>query len=552
MHHFIIAIGGTGMRCLESFVHLCAIGMMDDCEIDVLTLDTDAENGNRVRVEQLIDQYNKVKGEIASSDSGSNSGINNNSFFSAKINKFSYYTIYNQERGTKFKQITRLATSGNKEENKKLADLFLDKDRVQEFDLQRGYRAQTHLGSYLMYHSIVDSAVRISKGNNPAAGFKNRSLEKPDEDLKQFLDRMVNAESGSKVFIFGSVFGGTGASSIPILPPALRDAVSIACGGKLLTSHFGATLLTNYFSFPASSKAQKEKEKVIAEAVYFDLNSQAAIDFYSKDKSVREFYKRFYLVGWPEEAAEWGSKDGTLQTGGSEQKNPCHVVELLCAAAAYDFFKTDIDPNKKDVEYFYRSAPFKDGKFSFRAEDFFNGEDADKFKSRIGAMFSLANIVITSCEAKNGGGSKQLQKLMAEDGMEFNSLTNTQYQAIDNYLMSFAFEPSKGELHKGWLYQLNDSVKGEFIFDSTAFADDLIKANDINPGRLFSALNDEHNWATKGTFSRTYKVDNAVDAFVKTLRATPTPTEQSLHLSNLQERFLARIFATFTKLQKFN
>ena len=26
---FVIAIGGTGMRCLESFVHLSAIGMFD-------------------------------------------------------------------------------------------------------------------------------------------------------------------------------------------------------------------------------------------------------------------------------------------------------------------------------------------------------------------------------------------------------------------------------------------------------------------------------------------------------------------------------------------
>ena len=29
---FVIAIGGTGMRCLESFVHLCAIGMFDNEE----------------------------------------------------------------------------------------------------------------------------------------------------------------------------------------------------------------------------------------------------------------------------------------------------------------------------------------------------------------------------------------------------------------------------------------------------------------------------------------------------------------------------------------
>ena len=31
---FVIAIGGTGMRCLESFVHLCAIGMFDNEEIE--------------------------------------------------------------------------------------------------------------------------------------------------------------------------------------------------------------------------------------------------------------------------------------------------------------------------------------------------------------------------------------------------------------------------------------------------------------------------------------------------------------------------------------
>ena len=538
------------MRCLESFVHLCAMGMMDDCEIDILTLDTDAENGNRVRVEQLIDQYNKVKGYTASDTKDCNSGISNNTFFSAKLNKFSYYTIYSQERGTTFKQLARLATSGEKEENQKLADLFLDKDSVQEFDLQRGYRAQTHLGSYLMYHSLIDSAVRISKGNNPAAGFKNRSLEKPDEDLKEFLGRLVNAESGSKVFIFGSVFGGTGASSIPVLPPALREAVAIACGGKKLTAKFGATLLTNYFTFPPSSKSQKDKEKVIAEAVYFDLNSQAAIDFYSKDKSVKEFYNRFYMVGWPEEAAEWGSKDGKTQTGGSDQKNPCHVAELMCAAAAYDFFKKDTVLDNQDVEYFYRSAPFNEGKFSFRAQDFF-GPDAHKFNIRIGAMFSLANIVITACEAKNGGGTKQLQKMMAEDGVEFQSLTNTQYQAIDDYLMLFAFEPSNGVLRSGWLYQLKESVKGYFLFDSKAFADDLIKAKEVNPGRLFSELNKEYNWAPPSIFG-VYKVDKAVNEFIKILRKTPTPTDQSLHLDNLVERFIARIFATFTTLQKFN
>ena len=38
---FVIAIGGTGMRCLESFVHLCAIGMFDNKEIEFVKMNAD-------------------------------------------------------------------------------------------------------------------------------------------------------------------------------------------------------------------------------------------------------------------------------------------------------------------------------------------------------------------------------------------------------------------------------------------------------------------------------------------------------------------------------
>ncbi|MGY0035753.1 hypothetical protein [Pedobacter sp. NJ-S-72] len=79
---FVIAIGGTGMRCLESFTHLCGIGMFDNQEIEVLTLDTDQNNGNKGRVEELINLYNRVK------TSGTTLGgtANANTFFSAKLN----------------------------------------------------------------------------------------------------------------------------------------------------------------------------------------------------------------------------------------------------------------------------------------------------------------------------------------------------------------------------------------------------------------------------------------------------------------------------------
>ena len=53
---FVIAIGGTGMRCLEAFTHLCGIGMFDNQEIEILTLDTDQNNGNKGRVEEYFEE----------------------------------------------------------------------------------------------------------------------------------------------------------------------------------------------------------------------------------------------------------------------------------------------------------------------------------------------------------------------------------------------------------------------------------------------------------------------------------------------------------------
>ena len=38
--YFVLGIGGTGMRCIESLLHLCGMGMFDDTDIYLLALDT--------------------------------------------------------------------------------------------------------------------------------------------------------------------------------------------------------------------------------------------------------------------------------------------------------------------------------------------------------------------------------------------------------------------------------------------------------------------------------------------------------------------------------
>ena len=167
------------MRCLESFVHLCAIGMFDNQEINVLTLDTDQTNGNKERVELLINYYNRIKSDkVQNIDGGT---PNTNTFFSAKINLYKFWTDYSTTARQNYVALSRLGegTEEMMKQNADLSNLFLDKSTVQQFNLAHGYRAQTHLGSHLMYHGIIESARRKLAGGEKALA-KLQSNYKPE------------------------------------------------------------------------------------------------------------------------------------------------------------------------------------------------------------------------------------------------------------------------------------------------------------------------------------------------------------------------------------
>lgn len=113
---FVIAIGGTGMRCLESFVHLCAIGMFDNEEIEILTLDTDQTNGNKGRVEQLIELYNRIKSNNTEEIDGGQPNVD--TFFSAKLNLYRFYTDYTDQSRKTYKLLSAMQNATDEQKKK--------------------------------------------------------------------------------------------------------------------------------------------------------------------------------------------------------------------------------------------------------------------------------------------------------------------------------------------------------------------------------------------------------------------------------------------------
>lgn len=544
---FVIAIGGTGMRCLESFVHLCAMGLFDNQTIDILTLDTDQSNGNKGRVENLIELYNKIKSDDANNING---GLPNaDTFFSAKINLYKFYTVYGDANRKTYKILSGVNSGLHKDENTDLTDLFFDEDSVQSFELDHGYRAQTHLGSLLMYHGIVEAARNVSRNADAAST--------AEKDLRKFLLALQEAQNSARVFVFGSIFGGTGASSIPVIPVALRDGINILSDGtKTLNTNvvkFGSTLLTDYFTFTAPGSEQKKNDKVIADANNFALNCQAALQFYQADPTVRSTYKRFYHIGWPFPAINVTSKNKTI-TGGQEQKNACHVVELMCACAAYDFFTLDEkELTNETAKYFYRTFDEKEGQVSLHGSDFITNGTA--FESKLGSLFSLAHIILSQYDAAwseaDGSGTKGLLNRFAQQNIhDYDSITDGQAKDLDKYFSDyFGYRfGTDGLMQKGWIYQVKASVPGRFIFIDEAFKEQKKDMKNISCGHLFE--DDQHNWSKlSGVFNKT---DNSVDVLIKKLGDADAKPTGNQNVQTTKEKFLAHVHNAITKNQNIN
>lgn len=440
-NYFVLGIGGTGMRCIESLIHLCAAGMFDDTTIHLLALDTDVDNGNFDRLKKLNEAYQDITAGRAEPAK--------NTFFSANIEYYQFSPDYQRQKT--FKELFNYDEVHTRDHSQTdLADLFYTKD-VEEFDLRHGYRAQTHLGSMLMYKAIVED---------------NRN---DSHSLTQFLSKLAHENGQAKIFITGSVFGGTGASSIPIIIQAFRKRISLMPGHQDLQGDFGSTLLTSYFHFNIPDANELEREKVIATSDKFTLNSKAAMLFYDEDRTVKRYFKRFYMLGtqtldWNPNPTQQGNE---VITGGLAQKNDCHYIELMAAFAAWDFYNTDTNVlhniAENNSQYLYRTV---NNPLTF--EDFAGEIEAENFECKLGTLVAFSVFCNGKADFFN----------TFEKDPQLQNLRQQQIQGLKTYFNLFyaKFDEEKGDkVCDGWIRQVNRSAGGNFLFNTSIYSLDNFK-----------------------------------------------------------------------------
>lgn len=321
MKTYVLAIGGTGARVLRSLTMLMAAGAgvnkggdeKDTInEIVPVIIDYDIENGDTRRTQDLLMNYKWIH-DTAYGKKNSKEDIRN-FFFGTKVDR-----IGNPDHSTKF-------------------EVFLDPVNANmTFANYIGYESinakNGTVSTRYLLESLYDTSPEESNlaelNLNLKVGFKGcpnigcivvRDLKNTYE-----IEQILELASGNRVIIIGSVFGGTGASGIPVLLNIIKKSGN------------GANITTGIVAMEPYFEVQKNDRSAISSSTFLS-KTKAAFDAYMQgdENSVNNKADAVYYVG-----DRLAAKAFENSEGGESQKNDAHIAELAAAMCVLDFCRDD-------------------------------------------------------------------------------------------------------------------------------------------------------------------------------------------------------------------
>ena len=267
---FVITGGGTGAKVAESLVHLCATGAAPR-EVHILFVDADTVNGNLQRAISTADAYRALQPwpwaveTTTGSTLGRMFGRQESHSFSIFDTQISTYQVTDPVDTTSEGGIAAQATG----DMSLVLDLLYD-EQEQNAKANDGFRARPNLGC-LVLADHLDTMLEAR-----AAGF---------------LDALTRATSGGTrvpVAVTASIFGGTGASLLPVARGAVEAALQKRDGGagaspvaKALA--WGAVMVLPHYQ-PTARKESVDPERFLLDTSnalqYYGMAQVASTDLY--------------------------------------------------------------------------------------------------------------------------------------------------------------------------------------------------------------------------------------------------------------------------------
>ncbi|MFK3889754.1 hypothetical protein [Sphingomonas sp. NPDC079357] len=325
----LIGVGGTGAKIIESSLFLMSAGFgPEGSPVHVGVVDQDNSNGNVQRTEALLRliadlqaDFDQPANKIDREKSGEAPEL-----FSVPVRPLfgasGHWRPAEDDQST-LRDILRRSDMPRGEQA--LFDLLYrgegaaPAEAEQTMDLAEGYRGRAHVGAAALVCAL--------------------EYDSPDF-LDQITRLMRETAAGNEVriFITGSLFGGTGAAGFPTIARVLhrlrapktdaeRQRANGINGDKV---SIGGALMLPYFQFgdPASPEAN-----VIRTAQLLP-QARVAVEFYETLLEQERVFDRLYVAGW-----DTMFQLNYHQPGREAQRNPALLPELIAALAASHFLR---------------------------------------------------------------------------------------------------------------------------------------------------------------------------------------------------------------------
>ena len=288
---YIFGIGGTGARVLRSFTMMMAAGVnIGTDEIVPIIIDPDASNADLTRTVALMNSYKAIHSALTFTKK------NESEFFRKELSQIlvNYTLRINDTDDKTFQQFIDLP-SLDKASQAMMRMLFSEKNLGSSMEV--GFKGNPNIGSVVL-NQIVDS--------------------------NDFQDFANNFESGDKIFIISSIFGGTGASGFPLLLKTLRTGTNFPNNDLINHAEIGAITILPYFKLKNDDESEIDSSTFISK-------TKSALAYYENNISKNNSIDALYFL------ADDVTNTYENHEGGSAQQNDAHLVEFLAATAIVDF-----------------------------------------------------------------------------------------------------------------------------------------------------------------------------------------------------------------------
>ena len=306
---YVFGIGGTGARVIRSLTMLLASGVKLGENIDTVIpviIDQDRSNGDLTRTIALLKTYKSLHDQLKF---GRNS---KSEFFKTNIDDLntSFRMQVADVADKDFQSYIKYLNLDTR--NKALVSLLFSKKNL-EAHMDVGFKGNPNMGSVVL----------------------NNFSTEADNDLGSILESF---QSGDKIFIISSIFGGTGAAGFPLLLKTLRQAQSSQLPSAALVANapIGAITVLPYFGVQHDEDSEINMDSFMSKA-------KAALSYYRDNLNTDVLY---YI-------SDKLSKNYDNHDGDSAQRNNAHCVEMVAALSIVDFCKNNVqhDGSKSFKEF---------------------------------------------------------------------------------------------------------------------------------------------------------------------------------------------------------